>query len=378
MVFTCLSHDIVAHETAHALLDGMARGLVEPTNLDMLAFHEAFADVIALFQHFALPGILEHQIGRVRGDLRDRNLLGELAQQFGLGYGLHGALRSYIGRFDAQGHWERTKPSPTDYARAIEQHERGAVLVAAIFAAFLSIYERRIADLKRIASEGTGILRAGDLHPDLVRRFADEARKAAVHVLMICIRAIDYCPPVDLTFGDFLRAAITADADLFPDDVLDYRVALMESFRERGIYPNDVRTMSEDALRWKAPEMDKRDFGAAAFARLRAVGDIVRRLSNLSEPVAWPVEEKRYLRLPEPQQRSTRSRRRAGASVRSQQLQPREAIFRLLRQERAVLHMLWSKAITALETSHREVRARTLGLDSPWALVPTCALRSGL
>src|SRR5262249_27121952 len=157
------------------------------------------------------------------------------------------------------------------------------------------IYERRIADLKRIASEGTGILRAGALHPDLVRRFADEARKAAVHVLQICIRAIDYCPPVDLTFGDFLRAAITADADLFPDDVLGYRVALMESFRERGIYPGDVRTMSEDALRWKAPETDMRALGGAAFARLRAVGDIVRRLSNLSTPVPWPVEEKRYL-----------------------------------------------------------------------------------
>lgn len=180
MVFTCLSHDIVAHETAHALLDGMARGLVEPTNLDMLAFHEAFADVIALFQHFALPGILEHQIGRVRGDMRDRNLLGELAQQFGLGYGLHGALRTYIGRFDAQGHWERTKPSPTDYARAIEQHERGAVLVAAIFEAFLSIYERRIADLKRIASEGTGILRAGDLQGSSFETFESKHHRAAM------------------------------------------------------------------------------------------------------------------------------------------------------------------------------------------------------
>ena len=378
MVFTCLSHDIVAHETAHALLDGMARGLVEPTNFDMLAFHEAFADIIALFQHFTLPGILEHQIGRVRGDLRDRNLLGELAQQFGLGYGLHGALRSYIGCFDAQGHWERTKPSQNDYAHAIEQHERGAVLVAAIFDAFLSIYERRIADLKRIASEGSGILRAGDLHPDLVRRFADEARKAAIHVLQICIRAIDYCPPVDLTFGDFLRAAITADADLFPEDVLDYRVALMESFCGRGIYPNDVRTMSEDALRWKGPEADMPDLGDAAFARIRAVGDIVRRLSNLSAPVDWPVEEMRYLHLPEPKPHSTKSPQRAAAPAPSQQLPPREAIFRLLRQERAVLHMLWSEALAVLDIAEREALARTLGLDFSSVLSARGDLRSGL
>jgi len=106
-----------------------------------------------------------------------------------------------------------------------------------------------------------------------------------------------------------------------------------------------------------------RALGDAAFARLRAVGDIVRRLSNLSKPVAWPVEENRYLRLPEPKQRSTRSGRRAGAPIRSQQLQPREAIFRLLHQERAVFHMLWSEAIMALETSQREALARTLGLD---------------
>ena len=40
MVFTCLSQDIVAHETTHALLDGMHRKFVNATNPDVLAFHE--------------------------------------------------------------------------------------------------------------------------------------------------------------------------------------------------------------------------------------------------------------------------------------------------------------------------------------------------
>ena len=379
MVFTCLSHDIVAHETAHALLDGMARGLVEPTNLDMLAFHEAFADVIALFQHFTLPGILEHQIGRVRGDLRDRNLLGELAQQFGLGYGLHGALRSYIGRFDAQGHWERTKPSPTDYARATEQHERGAVLVAAIFDAFLSIYERRIADLKRIASEGTGILRAGDLHPDLVRRFADEARKAAVHVLQICIRAIDYCPPVDLTFGDFLRAAITADADLFPDDVLDYRVALMESFRERGIYPNDVRTMSEDALRWKAGR--RRICGLSAMPRSHASAPSA--TSCVASPISPNLSTGLWKKnaISACPNRSNVRRDHAGGRVHRSALSNCNLARRSSDSSArngpcstcCGARLLW-------RWRHRNVKRWPARLDStsPWALMATCALRSGL
>jgi hypothetical protein len=54
MVFSCLSNDIIAHETTHAILDGMHRRYVEDNHPDTLAFHEAFADLVALFQHFTL------------------------------------------------------------------------------------------------------------------------------------------------------------------------------------------------------------------------------------------------------------------------------------------------------------------------------------
>src|SRR5262249_43219744 len=67
---------------------------------------------------------------------------------------------------------------------------------------------------------------------------------------------LDYCPPVDLTFGEYLRALITADMDLVPEDQLRYRVAFVEAFRRRGIYPSDLRTLSEDSLRWARPGED--------------------------------------------------------------------------------------------------------------------------
>ena len=98
VVFTAVSHDIVAHETTHALLDGLHRRFREPTNPDVFAFHEAFADIVALFQHFTLPEALRHQIAATRGDLEKQNLLGQLAVQFGEATGRYGALRDYIGQ----------------------------------------------------------------------------------------------------------------------------------------------------------------------------------------------------------------------------------------------------------------------------------------
>ena len=66
-VFCAVSHDIVAHETTHALLDGLHPRYQEATNPDMLAFHEAFADIVALLQHFAMTEALLHQIKQNRG-----------------------------------------------------------------------------------------------------------------------------------------------------------------------------------------------------------------------------------------------------------------------------------------------------------------------
>jgi len=251
LVFTCLSHDIIAHETTHALLDGMHRRFIEPSHRDTLAFHEAFADIVALFQHFSFPEVLKHQIAKTRGRLDSQNLLGELAQQFGKAIGQYGALRDAIGEPDEKGKWKPREPKPEDYQTITEPHARGALLVAAIFETFLAIYKRRIADLLRVASGGTGILPDGELHPDLVNRLANEAAKTAQQILNMCIRALDYCPPVDISFGDYLRAIITADIDLVPDDNLGYRIALIDAFKRRGIYPRDIRTLSPESLSWK-------------------------------------------------------------------------------------------------------------------------------
>lgn len=252
IVFTALSHDVVAHETAHALLDGMQRSLGMPTNEDMLAFHEAFADIVALFQHFTFPELMRHEIAKTRGGIDEQESeLSRMARQFGKAIGSHGALREFIGKRE-NGKWTRADPDAGLIERTNEPHARGAILVSAIFEAFLAIYRTRVADLLRLYTSGTGNLPEGDIHPDLVDRLSAEAARSASHVLGICIRALDYCPPVDLTFGEYLRALITADIDAFPEDNHNYRVAFVEAFRRRGIYPRDVRTLSSENLRWRS------------------------------------------------------------------------------------------------------------------------------
>ncbi|MGN6508865.1 MAG: hypothetical protein ACTHLD_05340, partial [Chitinophaga sp.] len=249
VIFTCLSPDIIAHELTHALLDSIHPRFIENTNVDVAGFHEGFADIVALMQRFTIPSLVEHQIAQTRGNLRDFSFLGELATQFGNALeNNHGALRSAIGRVNREtGKWERITPDPRLYQTEYRPHQRGAILVATIFDAFLRLYTVQTEDLIRIATNGTGVLQPGAIHPDLVKRLAREACEIADHLLHICIRALDYCPPLDIDYGDYLRAIISADLDISPVDTNGYRVALIEAFRSWGIFPDTITTLSVES-----------------------------------------------------------------------------------------------------------------------------------
>jgi hypothetical protein len=261
-VFTCLSHDIVVHEMTHAIIDGIRGHFMEQTNPDVAAFHEAFADIVALFRHFSHTEVLLDAIQRTGGALFEaqlaasaplapgatpsilaqtagRNPLVDLAQQFGEATGRGKGLRSAL----------ETPPNSDDIRKAIEPHARGSILVSAIFDAFFTTYVRDTTDLFRIYRSGGG--GNSDTLPDaLTRLLAENASTAADVFFKVCVRALDYCPPVDITFGDFLRAVITSDLDLHPDDSAGLRDAFMQAFRVRGIVPDGSAFFSDVAIAW--------------------------------------------------------------------------------------------------------------------------------
>ncbi len=263
-VFTCLSHDIVVHEVTHALLDGLRQHFIVPSNSDVVAFHEAFADLVAIFQHFSYTAVVLTAIRRCRGSLENADLLTQLAVEFGHTTGQKGPLRMAI---------DKDVGNPRQYDPGGEPHDLGSVLVSAVFDAFVQVFKRKTERYLRLATQGSGLLPPGEMSHDLQTLLAERASKLASQFLTICIRAIDYCPPVGLTFGDYLRALITADCDVVPDDRWDYRGALIDAFWRRNIYPRSASSLSEDALLWRGPRINLDPVPGLDFATLRFQGD---------------------------------------------------------------------------------------------------------
>jgi hypothetical protein len=286
--YTCLSHDIVAHEVTHALLDGLRSEFTFPAGPDVLAFHEAFADLIALFQRFSYDGVVRAAIRKTGPKLQASRLLTGIAEQFGETTQRKSALRD---AFDLD---ENGQPRRR-YGDDIEAHTRGSVLVSAVFEAFTTVFERKVEPYLRLTMRT--LLAPADLPSELVELLARSASRLASQFLSLLIRAIDYCPPVDITFGDFLRAVITADRDLVPDDRFAFREAIIDAFRRRAIFPDNVDSLSEDSLTWNKPTVSIPDIAQLNFANLKFRGDpqnaagpeeLVRQAQSLANIICQP------------------------------------------------------------------------------------------
>jgi hypothetical protein len=258
-IYACLSHDIVAHEVTHAILDGLRRRFDTPGFPDQAGFHEGYADAVALLSILSseestgalLPGASDARIpaSAMTFPALSKSLVLTLAEEFGdaIHANRGGGLRRSIEQSPTVA-WKDPKNLEWD-----EPHRRGEIFAASVLRAFVHMWISRLPALENAAGYDR-------------QRTAEEGAVAAQHLLEMIIRAIDYLPPIEFELQDMLGAIIAADREVSPDDPHGYIAALTAGFKDFGITPQpEVNTIP--------PGVENPDYRSYSYAALRSDHD---------------------------------------------------------------------------------------------------------
>lgn len=223
-VHTSLSQDIVAHETGHAILDGIAPDLYNATTPQSLALHEAIADLTALLIAFRSNNLSRAVLEQTGGSIEYSQAFGGIAEEFGMALNREGS--NYLREL----HEFRTlDPKHERFVGRNEPHALSEVLSNALYSVMIEMFERCKAE---VAAE------------DGVEPLAASGRAlfiAANRFKRIIFRALDYLPPGDVAFADYGLAMIAADQASHPADEQE-RAWIREAFVKRHIVP-DVKSL---------------------------------------------------------------------------------------------------------------------------------------
>ncbi|MFG0317689.1 MAG: hypothetical protein ACF8XB_10470, partial [Planctomycetota bacterium JB042] len=213
-VHTCLSHDIVVHELGHAVLDGMKPLYNEVDGPDVAGFHEYFGDALAMSSALTMREVLLAVVRDRPQRLSARNVVSDIALEFGTAANGEGALRSGANTKtmrDVRGSWE--------------EHDYSEVLSGVFNDVLVALYEaeipRALEARRKRTIDGQVAMHA------LI--------KAARQTSRMMLRAIDYLPPAGMTYLDYARAVHRADEVAYPVDDRGYRRIVADAFRRRGV-----------------------------------------------------------------------------------------------------------------------------------------------
>ena len=303
-IYACHSMDILAHETAHAVLDGIAPDLYDSLLPESLALHEAIADLTTLLMAFSSRKLAQQVLAQTGGSIISPNAFTEIAEQFGAA--IHPGQEGLRNLFN-----NRTMRN----VDSSEPHALSEVLSGALYRVMVKIY-----DALRNESATHGMRKSPVIVPAEVQQWQQAApeseaifqarRKqagpdrattrsaAAMRALWIAaqrfkrtvLRALDYLPPGDVTFADYGRAIVASDQASHPDSG-QQREWLKAEFVKRGIVGSkrelEVKTNYRDpaVARLDLAELVKSDWLAYEFAnRARSLLAIPKSIPFQVEP----------------------------------------------------------------------------------------------
>jgi hypothetical protein len=218
-VYTCLSHDIIAHELGHAVLDGLKPYYNEFSSPETAGFHEYFGDAVAM-----MSSLNNRETAKVvtRGNkkkLDPQNVVSAIASEFGA------AIRDIPDEEYLRGAWNNQ--TVKRLRGTFEEHDWSEILTGVYYDLLEYLYPR---------------VREQIVKEERKRRKAQyysmrALSRVATITAGVMFRALDYCPPVDLRYKEYARAILRADAVAYPLDDLKIRGQLLKIFKRRGILP---------------------------------------------------------------------------------------------------------------------------------------------
>ncbi len=210
---TSLVHDVVAHETGHALLDAVRDRFTEGNHRETAALHEAVGDLAAVFAAFSHEVVRTDFLKAAGPTLRGPNLVASIADDFEAGASGSLALRDISAPVD-----------PRIFAETTDPHVLSLKLTGALWECLIRMY-----DVAR--RDGSG--------PEVAFGLARTALQRMV------VRGLDYLPPADATFADFATAVYRADRFAHPDDRNGFRRVVAQTIVDRGIVPDATSIADE-------------------------------------------------------------------------------------------------------------------------------------
>lgn len=238
--YTCLSHDIIAHETGHAILDGVRPMYNQLCSVQTAAFHEFIGDLTAILLALFNQDIRQFVSQTTEGRLGEANVLANIAKEFGKEVEGRDYLRTAFTKLSLQDPRVRESLSPHHVSQVLT----GAMwdILTAIATKHLQKNLRPKSTAESLEAVEGGVEPAEGEAPEMGGGEGEPAVTpakalwwAADRFRRVALQPLDLCPPCDIQFLDYARAVILNDILTNPVDEQGYRPAMLKIFHQRGL-----------------------------------------------------------------------------------------------------------------------------------------------
>jgi hypothetical protein len=152
--YTCESADVVTHETGHAILDAIRPELWNMQALEVMAFHEAFGDCLAILSTLQHKSVAARVLKEAGPELKNSNVASRIAEELGAGIAAMGGVASATSLRDAVNQFTYVPPEDLPERATADKlsrdpHRFGQVFLGAFWDLLAELHRRALGSAKK-------------------------------------------------------------------------------------------------------------------------------------------------------------------------------------------------------------------------------------